>query len=75
MRLVNYIWQHPAWPVFSFDRDALTKLNASYMTATKYMNLTHCAKATATRDLTDLTDKRCLEVFGSGRSVRYGLAL
>lgn len=45
------------------------------MTATKYMNLTHCAKATATRDLADLTDKRCLEVFGSGRSVRYGLAL
>lgn len=44
------------------------------MTATKYMNLTDCSKATATRDLADLTDKGCLEVFGSGRSVRYSLA-
>lgn len=45
------------------------------MTASKYMNLTHCSKATATRDLTDLADRGCLEVFGGGRSVRYCLAL
>jgi Fic family protein len=44
------------------------------LNAAKYMGLTRCSKATATRDLADLRYKGCLEVYGGGRSVRYRLA-
>jgi Fic family protein len=46
------------------------------MSAQKYMNITGCSKATATRDLTDLLEKKCLyQMNGSGRSTRYQLVL
>jgi Fic family protein len=43
------------------------------MSARKYASLTRVSKATATRDLTDLTNKRCLLLVGSGRAARYYL--
>ena len=42
--------------------------------AEKYKNLTRVSKATATRDLTDLLHKGCLEKLpGGGRSTRYSI--
>ena len=46
------------------------------MNAGKYMKLTKCSKATATRDLTNLMEKGCLrKLQGGGRSTRYDIAL
>jgi len=46
------------------------------MSATKYMKLTECSKATATRDLTDMHNKGCLtKQDGGGRSTRYDVKL
>ncbi len=46
------------------------------MSAQKYMKLTHCSKATATRDLGDLLAKGCLERLpGEGSAIRYTLSL
>lgn len=46
------------------------------MSAKKYISITGCSKATATRDLTDLVSKGCLyRLEGGGRSARYGLNL
>jgi Fic family protein len=46
------------------------------VSAKKYMSMTRCSKATATRDLGDLVGKRCLNrLEGGGRNVRYGLDL
>lgn len=45
------------------------------ITARKYGSLTKVSKATATRDLTDLFEKGCLEKLpGRGRSTRYVIA-
>lgn len=41
------------------------------ISAQKYAALAKCAKATATRDLSDLVSKNCLSVGGIGRGVRY----
>jgi Fic family protein len=46
---------------------------AGGMTNKKYANLTKASPATAQRDLADLVAKGCLELIGSGRSVRYEL--
>lgn len=43
------------------------------MTAKKYMNITGCSKATATRDLQHLYALDVLNQIGSGRNVRYDL--
>ncbi len=44
--------------------------------STKQMRIAHCSKATATRDLTDLRDKKILhQQSAGGRSTRYSLAL
>ena len=44
--------------------------------ATKYRRIAHCSKATATRDLAELRDKKILRPEPSGgRSTRYSLAL
>lgn len=44
--------------------------------AQKYMKLTDCSKATATRDLTELLHLGALKKLpGSGRSTRYDIAL
>lgn len=44
------------------------------MSAQKYMKLTKCSKATATRDLSDLLQQGCLmRLPGSGRSTRYDI--
>ncbi len=44
------------------------------MSAKKYMAITDCSKATATRDLADLVAKECLRPLeGSGRNTRYEL--
>lgn len=44
------------------------------MTAKKYMSITKCSKASATRDLSDLVEKECLyRLEGGGRNVRYGV--
>ncbi|MGJ5643549.1 Fic family protein [Formosa sp. S-31] len=45
------------------------------MTAKKYIALTKTSKATATRDLQDLVEKRALFSIGSGRNVHYELNL
>jgi Fic family protein len=41
------------------------------MNATKYASLTQISKATATRDLQDLLEKKVFVVVGAGRSTRY----
>lgn len=44
--------------------------------AKKYMAITHCSKATATRDLAELHTNGCLiKLPGSGRSTRYDLSI
>jgi Fic family protein len=44
------------------------------LSAKKYMAITSCSKATATRDLTALVEIGCLyRLEGGGRNVRYGL--
>ncbi len=46
------------------------------VSAKKYMGMTGCSKATATRDLGDLVDKGCLNrLEGGGRNARYNLNL
>lgn len=45
------------------------------MNAKKYMSLTKSSRATATRDLVDLAEKKCLVSIGGGRSTRYQLYL
>ncbi|WP_252178156.1 Fic family protein [Endozoicomonas sp. 4G] len=46
------------------------------VSAKKYMGMTGCSKATATRDLGDLVEKGCLNRMpGGGRSARYNLNL
>ncbi|MFM9970610.1 MAG: Fic family protein [Burkholderiales bacterium] len=41
------------------------------MSAEKYVNITGASKATATRDLADLSEKGVLEITGQGRGTRY----
>lgn len=43
------------------------------MTAKKYISITKTSKATATRDLQDLLEKRIFSVSGAGRSVSYSI--
>ncbi len=45
------------------------------MSAKKYMTLTGTSKATATRDLQNLLERKILKQIGEGRSVRYELDL
>ncbi len=46
------------------------------MSAQKYMNITGCSKATATRDLKNLLDWGCIEKMeGGGRNIKYALRL
>ena len=46
------------------------------VSAKKYMAMTGCSKATATRDLTELVNKGCLfRLEGGGRNIRYALNL
>tara|TARA_R110001599_G_scaffold83993_3_gene225630 strand:- start:4749 stop:5528 length:780 start_codon:yes stop_codon:yes gene_type:complete len=46
------------------------------LSAKKYISITSCSKATATRDLGDLVEKECLcRLEGGGRNARYGLRL
>jgi len=46
------------------------------VSAKKYMGMTGCSKATATRDLSDLVNKGCLyRLEGRGKNIRYGLHL
>jgi Fic family protein len=51
--------------------NALSQGEAGGMTAKKYMSITKSSKATATRDLQQLTDMKILEASGGGRSVSY----
>ena len=44
------------------------------MSAEKYINITGASKATATRDLSDLTGNGVLEITGQGRGTRYWIA-
>jgi Fic family protein len=44
------------------------------MTNRKYAGLTKASPATAQRDLSDLVEKRCLTLVGSGRAAHYELA-
>lgn len=56
-----WIWQQPTWPTFYWQEDKI-----------KYQKLTKVSKATATRHLTDLRAKGCLEKQpGDGRNTRY----
>lgn len=49
---------------------------AGGMSAKKYMKMTDCSKATATRDLTDLFQKGCMtKSEEGGRSTRYDVKL
>lgn len=45
------------------------------MSAKKYMSITGASKASATRDLQDLTDKGIFEPLGGGRSTQYKINL
>lgn len=46
------------------------------MSAKKYMTITGCSKATATRDLTDLVNKNCfIKINAQGPNTRYDLNL
>jgi Fic family protein len=45
------------------------------MNAKKYVGLTRTSKATATRDLQDLVDKKVFKPVGAGRSSRYELII
>ena len=45
------------------------------MTNKKYASLTKASPATAQRDLSDLVDKRCMVLVGSGRGARYELIM
>jgi len=45
------------------------------MTPKKYMGITRCSKATATRDIAELRKRGCLTQEGKGRSVRYNLSI
>jgi len=45
------------------------------MSAKKYMSITGASKATATRDLQELTTKGIFEPIGGGRSTRYKINL
>lgn len=45
------------------------------MSAKKYMTITGASKATATRDLHDLTDKGIFLPTGGGRSTHYTINL
>lgn len=46
------------------------------ISAKKYITITGCSKATATRDLSDLLHKGCIrQLEGKGRSIRYALSL
>lgn len=46
------------------------------LSAQKYMKITDCSKATATRDLAELLERGCVaRLPGSGRNTRYELAL
>ncbi len=45
------------------------------MSAKKYARMTGCSRATATRDLVELTELGCLLQEGGGRSVRYLLSI
>lgn len=45
------------------------------LSAKKYQSMTKTSKATATRDLQDLVEKKLLSTTGAGRSVRYHLNL
>lgn len=45
------------------------------MNANKYISLTKTSKATATRDLQDLVEKRIFKIIGGGRSSRYDLTI
>jgi len=45
------------------------------MNAKKYMTITGASKATATRDLQDLVEKRILVPTGGRRSTRYQINL
>lgn len=76
-------WQaHSSTELNARQQKVLTRLFAAGvrgftggLNAAKYMRLTKCSKATATRDLADLREKGCLSAAGSGRSVSYHLAL
>lgn len=43
------------------------------MTTKKYVSITQCSKATASRDLVQLQEWGCFEVDGQGRGTRYNL--
>jgi len=43
------------------------------LTAKKYISMTKCSKATATRDLVDLRDKGILISFNSGKNTKYSI--
>jgi len=45
------------------------------MSAKKYMTITGASKATATRDLQDLTEKGIFAPTGGGRSTHYRISL
>jgi Fic family protein len=45
------------------------------MNASKYGSLTKISKATATRDLQDLLEKKIFIVIGAGRNTRYQVDL
>jgi hypothetical protein len=62
-----WIWQRPDWPTFSFDARRCPDVRRGSgpgfeggMTAGKYVGITGCSKATATRDLTALVQMGAL---------------
>lgn len=77
-------WQHHATTVLNERQikvlnrllDTAGKEFEQGINTRKYQSLTKTSKATATRDLTDLLEKGCLDRLpGGGRSTRYTLSL
>ncbi len=65
-------------PINERQRKAINKMFALNpkdfgMTTKKYVSITKCSKATASRDLGQLLEWRCFVVEGQGRGTRYNL--
>jgi len=79
----THFWQTHAYHVTKRQEKALQRMFTEGpdgfeggMSAQKYMNITGCSKATATRDLTDLLEKGSLRLLqGLGSATRYAIAL
>jgi Fic family protein len=83
-RIEEVIGQHSFWEAHNeHDLNArqVKTLNKMFefdprkfgMTASKYMSINSCSKATATRDLSDLRERGCVNIEGASKNIRYNI--